>query len=325
MDRGAEKSYSRRLMFLLMLCGLLCACSHDASTEQKAEQVMVRVYMHEQDSLVKMPLEDYLVGVVAQEMPAEFATEALKAQAVAARTYTVGRMKKIYGDQSKHPQADICTDFRHCQAYCSQTEFMRQSDVQKSTLRWKKIQQAVAATEGIVLTYKGMLANPLYHANGGGVTEAAKNIWTETEVPYLKSVISLGDDVGENFTVTKAWDAPSFLEKLGISKKSSVAEIIASIRLKTNESGRIQEVNILGKSIKGTDFRQSFGLPSTFFTIEGKGEKLVIITKGNGHGVGMSQWGANYMATHGSNFKEILKHYYAGIELVFLDAGLGFR
>ena len=173
--------------------------------EDEGNNIKICVYIEPEGNIKEIVLEEYVIGVVAAEMPAEFAFEALKAQAVAARTYAYGRLKGIYKDKDDlHANADICTDFSHCQAWISKEEAIERWDSSSADEYWDKIKKAVEETEGIVILYKGVIANPVFHSNSGGKTENAEEVWDVDPVDYLKSVISKGEEASPSFkTISK--------------------------------------------------------------------------------------------------------------------------
>jgi stage II sporulation protein D len=279
------------------------------------------VYIKSEDKVEEMAIEEYITGVVAAEMPAEFAYEALKAQAVAARTYAYGRLKGLYkNEDGYHDNADVCTDYSHCQAWISKEEAMKRWDDDNKDEYWNKIKNAVEETRGIIIMYKNIVANPLFHSNSGGKTENAEDVWDIGSVDYLKSVKSEGEEACPTFKTVKEVSAAEFCNTLGKyypETKLNKNNIFEEIEILDQTQGdRVRTIRIKDIIIKGTDFRKIFSLPSANFSINNKNNKIVeITTLGNGHGVGMSQWGANYLAKCNKTWEEILKYYYTGIEL----------
>ncbi|MDN5347039.1 MAG: stage sporulation protein [Clostridia bacterium] len=282
---------------------------------------VVRLAVNQTGEIKLLPLEEYLVGVVAAEMPANFELEALKAQAVAARTYT---LKKINTAKSKpdakHPQADVCTDAAHCQAWVPESALRRNWGL-FNYLRYKgKIRQAVAATGGLVLTYRGELIEPVYHSTSNGRTESAEAVWGYN-IPYLQSVPSPWDRDSPRYRNTLTFTLGQLEQKLGVELKALPAAALIPPRgeamkvLEYTPTGRVKAVKIGSKTFTGPDLRRLLGLSSTDFTWQVEGDKITFISVGNGHGVGLSQYGANGMAKEGKNFVEILSHYYPGTRL----------
>lgn len=290
--------------------------------EKEDEVLYLDVYVASEDEIKKMSLEEYLVGVVAAEMAANFEIEALKAQAVAARTYAYGRMKKMYASTGAHAhnEADVCTDPSHCQAWIDKADAFKKWGESNGQKNWDKIKRAVSETKDIIILYENKVINPLYHANSGGATENSENVWEGVEVPYLKSVKSEGEDAGSDYEVITTFKKEDFisafkneLPDLQIDDNNIIDQIEI---LKRTDSERVDTIKVGDVTLKGTDFRRILDLRSTNFSIEeGEAGEINITTVGHGHGVGMSQWGANYLAGKGKDFEEIIKYYYKGVTL----------
>ena len=268
-----------------------------------------------------LPLEEYIVGVVAAEMPVEFESEALKAQAVAARTYTVKRYEGHKKNPNKeHPEAHICTDSTHCQAYISKDEMSTKWGILKYPGYYNKIARAVNETAGIVLVYQGKLIDPVYHSTSTGKTENSGDVW-QFDIPYLKSVESPGDQESPKFKTQRTLTLAQLDKALGTNLAAVPASTInnpSASPLKIIEktsTGRIKTIKIGDKEFKGEEVRAKLGLNSTSFSWKAEGDKITFLVTGYGHGVGMSQYGANYFAKEGKDYKEILSHYYTGTEL----------
>ena len=287
-----------------------------------AETTQIKVYDHRADKLVSMDLEEYIVGVVSAEMPAYYDFEALKAQAVASRTYTLYSM--AHGGCHTNPDADVCTNSKCCQAF-STHDRMQNAWGKDYADNYNRIAEAVMGTAGEVLAYDGKLCDALYHACSGGRTEDSENVYANA-LPYLRGVDSPYEDPMRTEDVPIGEDA--LLELIaakypesGITEDNLREEIgIAS----TYPSGRVETLRLGKASVTGKQARSLFGLRSTMFTITWSEEGIVFHTKGFGHGVGLSQNGANGMAKHGSKYREILLHYYTGVEIASYGAdGLG--
>ncbi len=249
-----------------------------------------------------LELEDYVRGVVLAEMPASFEMEALKAQAVAARTYVLRRLTV----GSKHSQGVICTDYHCCQAYLTDEEYILHRGVAEDI---SKIARAVAQTRGQVLTYGGELIEATYFACSGGRTEDAIAVWGE-EIPYLQSVPSPGETKGERYDQVRYFSANEFAQALDRRLSGSPKYWIDNISYTTG--GGVAELTICGERYSGIWLRKRLDLNSTLFTIQADGDGITIHTKGWGHRVGMSQYGADAMALTGSSYREILGYYYPG-------------
>lgn len=253
-----------------------------------------------------MELERYLLGVVLGEMPASFETEALRAQAVAARTYTIKRCV----EGRSHGIATVCTDYRCCQAYVDPIDYLadggRAEDLQR-------VQAAVEDTQGQVLVYEGELIEAPYFSCAGGLTEAAVAVWGQ-DYPYLQSVASPGEENAAHYTDSKSFSVAEFQNILGISPTGDAAQWFGQI--KRTAGGGVETMVIGGVSYRGTTLRTLLGLRSTAFTVSVEQGQIVFYTKGYGHRVGMSQYGANAMAREGQDYRQILAHYYLGTEIV---------
>ena len=275
------------------------------------DEPMVRVYLTEERRTETVPLEAYVMGVVAAEMQADFPQEALEAQALAARTYIVRRLVK--GDRGGVPEeaaheADV-TDGTIHQRYRSLEEMrrMREDDPEG----WEKARRAAEATRGKVLAYEGEPIQALYFSTSNGYTEASEEVFPFA-LPYLRSVESPWDRTGApRSTETTDMALGDFYRKLGIkagkgkTPKLKVAEWTQGRRVRTLQAGDLR--------LAGTEVREKLGLRSTAFSWKIDGGRIAITTRGSGHGVGMSQWGARFMAEEGYTAEQIVKHYYTGV------------
>ena len=250
----------------------------------------------------EMDLEEYLVGVVLAEMPASFEEEALKAQAVVARTYTV-RAKEGKG---KHDDGDICGDSACCQGYLAPIDYGGTAEA------LSKVWNAVESTSGQVLTYGGKLIEATYFSCSGGTTEDAVAVWG-TDVPYLQSVKSPGEEKATYYTDSVQFSVKEFASRLGINLTGKADSWLEGA--KYTAGGGVDTMVIGGVTFKGTELRKLLGLRSTAFTMVATDEMITVTTRGYGHRVGMSQYGADAMAVSGSTYEEILAHYYQGTEL----------
>ena len=264
------------------------------------------------DGTVTMDMQEYLVGVVAAEMPASFQDEALKAQAVAARTYAMYCAKS-----QKHGEAQVCTDYACCQAWQSD-EALRQKWGGDYDTYSQKIRAAVEATAGQYLSYAGQPVFAAFHSSSAGATEDCGQVWNPS--PYLVSVSSpeTAEDV-PNYISTVECTPLDFRDTLLYAHPEAdftgeESGWIGEIRL--DGSGRVASAVLGGVSMKGTELRQLFSLRSTAFQLEYTGESFRFTVTGYGHGVGMSQYGANVMARQGETYTGILAHYYPGTVLV---------
>ena len=244
-------------------------------------------------------LEEYVIGVVAAEMPASFNVEALKAQAVLARTYALKSMQDGKKLESNN----------NTQNYKTNNELKNMWGISYETY-YNKIKNAVYETKGLYVTYNNKIIDAVYHSTSNGYTEEAKNVWGN-DIPYLKSIESIYDSTNKSFLKSTYYSFQEISDKLGLEINSETSFNIVS----RTSSGRVLEVIIKDKSFSGVDFRNILGLRSTDFSIELEEDGVNIITRGYGHGVGMSQYGANGMANNGSNYKDIIYHYYSGVSI----------
>ena len=265
----------------------------------------------------EISIDEYLYGVVSAEMPANFELEALKAQAVAARTYTI---YQISNNKGKHRDADICDDSTCCQAWISKENRLNRWSEQERNNNWKKIVLAVNSTAGKIITYNNEAINAFFHSNSGGKTELASNVWNSGKnLPYLRSVETSGEDGYSQYSSEVIISKTDLLEKLkkeypdiriNFDEKESIKIIDYT------ESGRVRTVKFGNTEIAGTKVRSIIGLKSTNFSIKIDGDNIIFSVTGYGHGVGMSQTGADSMAKQGKSYEEILKHFYTGVKIV---------
>ena len=260
-------------------------------------------------NLQQMTLEDYLLGVVLAEMPASFEPEALKAQAVVARTYTCKRM-----EGGKHDAAAVCMDPGCCQGFRAPADYLDEGGKQAAV---DKVRSAVKSTDGQVLHYDGSLIDATYFSCSGGSTEDAVAVWGQ-DVPYLRAVDSPGEEDAPRFTDSVSFTSSEFAGKLGLSDQGDPASWFGAVRY--TEGGGVDTMVIRGKTFTGPRLRSALGLRSTAFSVSVDGKTITVTTRGFGHRVGMSQYGAQAMARTGSSCAEILAHYYTGAELVRLGA-----
>lgn len=292
--------------------------SNEDDLEEIDEEMTIKVYNDKTKQIEEMLLEEYVKGVVAAEMPAEFHIEALKAQAVAARTYALYHIYKYKNGHPDHPQAPICTGV-HCQAWLSKDELRNIHANNWMYEHWPKIETAVESTKGEIITYNGEPIEPLYHSTSGGMTENSEEVFA-TAVPYLRSVESPYEERAPRLKGKIKMTVDEFISKIE-SKYSNInltpSTLPSKIHLiERSKSGRIKKIRIDNEIVTGRDMRNLFNLNSTNFKITIlRDGNIEIETIGYGHGVGMSQWGANGMAERGSTYEEILKHYYTGVEI----------
>ncbi len=268
------------------------------TNEDKKDDITVTIY-RSNGNVINLNLEEYLVGVVAAEMPASFPLEALKAQAVVARTYT---LKKIEENTK-------LTDSTSTQSYKDNQELKTMWKENYQTY-YKKIKQAVDSTKGISIYYNNKHIDAVYHSTSNGKTEDASVVW-KSDIPYLKSVESSWDKSSPSYSKEIEKDLKSLLNTLGISENDDLKLEILSL---TN-SGRVEKIKVGSKIYSGVEIRNLLGLRSTDFDLEIVGDNVKITTRGYGHGVGLSQYGASGMAKEGYNYKQIINHYYTNVDI----------
>lgn len=269
-------------------------------TYQKTDNITVRVKRENKNTIEKIPLEKYLIGVLAGEMPVSYDIEALKAQAVAARTYTINKI-----EQNKTKEYDV-VDTTNDQVYKDEQQ-LKEIWKEKYNENTKKLKQAIKETNGEYLTYEGKPIHAFFFSTSSGTTENCKDVFGES-LPYLVSVSSTWDENSPSYQGELKLTKEEFCQKLEINCNE------IKINIERNETNSIKNITINNKTIKGTDFRFKLGLKSTNLEIEQTNNDIIIKTKGYGHGVGMSQYGAKELANNGYKYDEILKHYYQGVE-----------
>ena len=270
--------------------------------EQVQEEVDNNIYVSVRRSdgrVVSLELEDYVTGVVSAEMPALFSSEALKAQAVIARTYAL----------KANSMGQVLSDNESTQSYKDNGELASLWGGNYSSY-YSKIKDAVNSTKGVYLTYNGNYIEAVYHSTSNGRTEDSSNVWGNY-YPYLVSVDSVYDNTNPSFSISKSFSYSDLSSKLVIGVNSSSEFNI----LGYTSGGRVSSISIDGNQFSGVSFRSMLGLRSADFDIVKNDDGVVITTRGYGHGVGMSQYGANGMAKAGYSFSDILLHYYPGVSI----------
>ena len=250
-------------------------------------------------------------------MPANYDIEALKAQAVVARTYTLYTI--IHSD--KHGDGSICTNSACCQAWLSKEDRMSKWEEAEREANWNKIEEAVYSTSGEVIEYNGEVIDAFFHSNSGGKTEVPANVWGGTEYPYLQAVETSGEDgytqyssevtIGKNEFESKMREKYSdFQIDWNEEKNIEIVEY--------TDGGRVKTIKIGNKNLSGVEVRSIFGLKSANFNISIENDTIKFSVKGYGHGVGLSQTGADSMAKQGANYKDIINHFYTNVQIVSL-------
>lgn len=253
----------------------------------------------------EIELENYLCGVVLAEMPADFEIEALKAQSVVARTYALRRLEK----GTKHGTGLICTDPACCQGYLSPDDYLMRGGPQTGVT---KVSRAVLDTAGYVLTYGGELIDATYFSCSGGMTEDASAVWG-SDVPYLQATDSPGEESAEHYSDHQTFDRSEVERLLSVSLEGDPEDWFEI--LSYTDGGGVDKISVCGEILGGAELRKRLSLRSTNFTVEATDDTVTFYTKGYGHRVGMSQYGADAMAVSGHTYDEILAHYYSGTTL----------
>lgn len=274
--------------------------------------IEVAVYRSKTNQIEKPDLEDYVIGVVASEMPATFEKEALKAQALTARTFIVKQL--MYGGNSSLPKGALVEDTTNFQVYQNMDELKKEWK-DKYNQNLKKIREAVEATAGQILTYNGSPITASFFSTSNGYTENSEDYW-DNPVPYLKSVKSPWDLSSPKFSFKKEIPVTEFENKLGIQLPNSGN--IGTVTSRTHGK-RVGTVTIGGKQFTGREIRDKLDLRSADFSWVRKGDQIIVTTKGYGHGIGMSQYGANGMAKKGKSYQDIVKYYYKGVQITNTD------
>ncbi|NLW56588.1 MAG: stage II sporulation protein D [Firmicutes bacterium] len=296
------------LLFLLPLTLSKCGPAPQGIT--------VCLYLKEANKIITLDLEEYVMGVVAAEMPANFHPEALKAQAVAARTVTVRRLKRFGGPGYPAVEgADLSDDINDSQAWLSKQELVGKWGLWNYLGYWRKIAEAVEATGGQILTFQGQPIDAVYHSTSGPRTESSEAVWG-VALPYLRSVECLYDQHSPKYSQEQVFTVSEVQAQLQLGKVSPVATGRPFVQiLNLTGSGRVNSIRLGDKVFSGTELRRRLGLNSTHFQCRLEQDRLIFKTIGYGHGVGLCQYGADGLAKQGRNYRQILAHYYQGVQL----------
>jgi stage II sporulation protein D len=276
--------------------------------------VIVPVYLTKEERIEQVPLETYVRNVLAAEMPADFELEALKAQAIAARTYIVKR--RLDGDFSQVPvQGALVTDTVAHQAYLSEEQMSKLSATKDAEWQVEKLNRAVAETAGFIMTYNQKPIQAMFFSTSNGYTENSEDYFRDY-IPYLRSVPSPWDkEISPKFQTTVRMDVKEFARRLGLGDIQ--ANALSGMKVSGTTAGnRVKSLTVAGKTLTGREVREKLGLASSHFTWKLAGSQIEITSYGYGHGVGMSQWGANGMAKEGKTAEQILLYYYQGVDIV---------
>lgn len=274
---------------------------------------IIRLFHTETGEVEELDLDTYLYGVVSSEMPASFEMEALKAQSIVARTYTVYQIK----NGGKHENADLCDSALCCQAWITKENRMARWEENLREEYWNKIVKAVNETKGKFILYNGEPINALFHSNSGGTTELSVNVWGG-DFPYFQTVETSGEDAYTSFTsgmeVSKDELVKIMLEKYSNFEIDFSKEDCIKI-IERTDSGRVKKMQIGNTKISGTEARTLFKLKSAKFDFEMDENSVKFSVLGYGHGVGLSQCGSDALAKQGKNCDEIIKFYYKDVEI----------
>ena len=289
----------------------LAEADAEAPQSEKTDGDTEKLRLRTENGTVLIDEMEYLTEVVLSEMPASFEPEALKAQAVTARTFLA--RQRMAG---KHTDCDICADSACCQAWTSRGALEQKlGDTAQSY--WDKAADAVSSTEGEILTYDGTPIEAVYFSCSGGSTEAAVSVWG-TDVPYLQAVESPGEQDALRYESEAVFSEAELRSLLAPAVPeadlSSPVDTWFSEPIRTNGGGGLS-VEIGGAAVSGTKLRSLLGLNSTKFTIRSRNDEVVFQVLGFGHRVGMSQYGANAMAKLGFDYQTILQYYYRGVKI----------
>lgn len=291
--------------------------------DYKANQT-IRVRLSKTGEVVAMDINDYLRGVVPAEMPPYYDIEAIKSQAVVARTYTYKRIEAC----AEGSDADICDNFAHCQAFYNKEQIIdiwRKKGYDEKTIDeyLNNVNEAVVSTQNQVIVYNGELIKAFFHASSPEKTESVSQIWGGENLEYLVAVQNQESKDYANRTSIVEISFEDFVNKLKEDDRSRISILTDNCKeakiCDFTTSGRVKNIQVGEYKISAEKLRTLFGLRSTNFTMDIKENSIVFNVIGNGHGVGLSQVGADFLAKQGKNYEEIIKHYYTGVDIVTLN------
>ena len=290
------------IIILILLINTISICWYFHAKKTAVPEPFIKLYLHNQDTVIGMDLEEYIKGTVAAEMPASFEIEALKAQAVCARTYAI---KKLMANPSYPKGANLSDDINSCQAFVSSPNFDIENPARADLL--KRIDQAVESTRGEIILYDSQPIDALYCSTCGGRTESSEAVWGG-KIDYLSSV-KCGDCEESVHYQEKTTIKNEIINKV-VNDKGNALKIKI---LSRTPGGRPKKLSINTHEIDATILRKALNLPSNWMEFESSSSSTIIRTRGYGHGVGLCQYGANGMAQRGKDYHQILKKYYKGI------------
>ncbi len=329
MKKNKSNISKKYLIFFIPLCILLLVITlssmfsgqnvkgiekREAEVKKDENETMITVLFHKTGEINTVDLEEYLEGVVPAEMPPSFNFEALKAQAVAARTYIINRQGF---ENEQHKNATVCTDSTHCKAYMTDEDARLKWGIEWDKTYRHKIERAVLETKGQIVTYNDEPISAVFHSTSSGKTENSEDVW-QNPLPYLRSVVSEGEEKSPRYTSEVSVSCEEFKNKIksldySVEFDKNPQKWIGDIIY--NESGSVKSICVGTGEFKGTQIRSAFSLRSSNFKIKIDDNSVLFSVTGNGHGVGMSQYGANYAAENGYTYEQILKKYYSGVEI----------
>ncbi|MDF2836303.1 MAG: stage sporulation protein, partial [Paenibacillus sp.] len=293
--------------------GGLAQAAAAAIGNSELEGVNVRVYLSDSGKVEKVPIETYVMGVLAGEMPIDFELEAMKAQAIAARTYIVRRLASGLNELASRG-ADVSDTVQH-QVYISKKELAGRWAGEEKKANLEKLERAVRETRGLVVTYEGQPIEAAFFSTSNGFTENSEDYWTSA-LPYLRSVDSPWDkELSPRYEQQTTFKVSQFYSAMGLSGKAASAKKPSMKVADRTDGNRIKSLRINGKTFAGREVRERLGLASSEFSWKISKGSITFTTYGLGHGVGMSQWGANGLAKAGGSAADILLHYYTGTKV----------
>lgn len=278
----------------------------------------IKLLHKDTNKVEEVKLDEYIVRVVSAEMPVSYDVEALKAQAIVARTYTIYKITT----SKKHETADICDKSTCCQAWISKENRLKRWDKDVANDNWNKIVKAVNDTVGKIITYNGKPINAFFHANSGGKTQVPLYVWGGTGYPYLQVVETSGEENYSQYSSEAKFTQNEFVEKIKKEHKEFKIDFKEENCIeitKRDSSNRVLTVKIGNLNLSGVETRILLGLRSANFTVEINKDEVLFSVIGYGHGVGMSQTGADALAKQGKTCEEIIKHFYKGVEITQMN------
>ena len=286
----------------------------EGEKQENYQDITIQLLHAKTGEVEQVNLEEYLCHVVSAEMPADYELEALKAQAIVARTYTMYKR-----NNKKHTNADICDDSTCCQAWVSKEDRFARWEESKRESNWQKIEQCINETRGKIVTYQNEPINAFFHSNSGGKTEIPVNVWGGgSNLPYLQVVETAGEEGYTQYASEVELTQEEILNKL----KEKYADIQIDFTkeeevqiIDYTDSQRVKTVRFGNHELSGVETRTIFGLKSTNFEITKQEGKIKFSVKGYGHGVGMSQTGADALAKQEKTAEDIIHHFYQDVEI----------